>query len=325
MASIFPQADSRLLSAIRDCSSALVIAHRNPDGDAVASCLAMRSVLAAMGKEAVLLNEGTFARTDIKKYEKEFLKEAPKKALEESPLVIVLDCSTPDRPGEPFKALAGLKTVCIDHHSAGEPFTEEGLSYIVPASPSTTMLVDEVRRELGVPLTKEMAYYLYIGFATDTGFYHFLGEKNAAECLRRVADFTEAGVSPYDVYDEMHDGRSLCEIKDAASIIQSAESLISGQLIICVQPRAMGDERLSDGVYASLLEAENVKAVVFLKEKEDSVEIGLRSKHHSGIDVGAIASGFGGGGHMHAAGATVRTSTYEAKQIILKRFSEILK
>ena len=236
----------------------------------------------------------------------------------------MLDCSTPDRPGEPFKALSGLKTICIDHHSSGEPFTAEGMSYIVPQSPSTTMLVDEVRRELGVALTRDMAYYLYIGFATDTGFYHFLGEKNAPECLRRVADFTEMGVSPYDVYDEMHDGRSLKEIRDTASIILSATPELDGQLIFCHQPLSMGDERLSDRVYATLLETENVKAVIFLKEKADSVEIGFRSKHHSGIDVGALASTFGGGGHMHAAGATVQMSAAEARKVLLECFSSML-
>ena len=324
MASIFPQADSRLLGAIREADTAIVIAHRNPDGDAVASSLAMREVLRSMGKEAVLLNEGTFSRTDIKAYEGEFLKEAPLSLIAQSPLVIVLDCSTPDRPGEPFKALSGLKTICIDHHSSGEPFTAEGMSYIVPQSPSTTMLVDEVRRELGVALTRDMAYYLYIGFATDTGFYHFLGEKNAPECLRRVADFTEMGVSPYDVYDEMHDGRSLKEIRDTASIILSATPELDGQLIFCHQPLSMGDERLSDGVYATLLETENVKAVIFLKEKADSVEIGFRSKHHSGIDVGALASTFGGGGHMHAAGAIVQMSAAEARKVLLERFSSML-
>ena len=76
-ASIFPQADKRLLSAIREKSSAIVIAHRNPDGDAVFSSLAMREILSSMGKECLLLNEGDFLRSDIKKYESEFLREAP--------------------------------------------------------------------------------------------------------------------------------------------------------------------------------------------------------------------------------------------------------
>ena len=64
--------------------------------------------------------------------------------------------------------------------------------------------------------------------------------------------------------------------------------------------------------------------LIFLKEKADSVEIGFRSKHHSGIDVGVLASTFGGGGHMHAAGATVQMSAAEARKVLLERFSSML-
>ena len=277
-----------------------------------------------MGKECIALNEGEFLRSDIKRYEGEFLKEAPQEFLEKDPLVIVLDCSTPDRPGKPFQALSGLDVVCIDHHSAGEPFTEEGLSYIVPASPSTTLLVDEVRRELGIELTKKLAEYLYIGFATDTGFYHFLSDRTAPESLRRAADFTAMGVSPYDVYDTMHDGRKLKDIKNAASIILGAKPVLSGAVIFAHQPLSMGDDRLSDGIYGTLLETEGIKAVVFFKEKKDGLEIGFRSKHHSGLDVGALAAALGGGGHMHAAGATVQMSVEEAEKMLEERLSALI-
>lgn len=323
-ASIFPQADEKLISLIREKSSAIVIAHRNPDGDAVFSSLAMREILHHMGKECLLLNEGEFLRSDVRKYESEFLKEAPEDFLTKDPLVIVLDCSTPDRPGKPFEKLRSLKTICIDHHSAGEPFTEEGLSYIVPQSPSTTMLVDEVRRELGVPLTEVMARYLYIGFATDTGFFHFLSEKTAPDSLSRVSEFTAMGVSPYDIYDMMHDGRKLKDIKDAASIILASRPALGGAVIFARQPAEIGDERLSDSIYGTLLETENVKAVVFLKEKKDALEIGFRSKHHSQIDVGALAARLGGGGHLHAAGATVKMSVDEAEKMLEKIFSELI-
>ena len=37
MASIFPPCDERLLDAIRNASGAIIIAHKNPDGDAIAS------------------------------------------------------------------------------------------------------------------------------------------------------------------------------------------------------------------------------------------------------------------------------------------------
>ena len=325
MASIFPPCDNRILEAIKKASSVVVIAHRNPDGDALYSSLAMERILQHLGKETLLLNEGPVLRDDIKHLESRFRKEADDSFLSKNPLVVVVDCSTTDRPGEPFRKLENLKRVIIDHHSSGTPFADEGMSYIVPASPSTTMLVDIVREELGVPLDKETAGFLYRGFATDTGFYHFLSAEAAASCLPRVASFTAAGVSPYEIYDEMHDGRKLRDIKDTASIILNSEPVLNGALIICHQEATMMNARLSDGVYASLLETEGVKAVVLIKEREGGMEIGFRSKNNSGIDVGKIAAGFGGGGHAKAAGATIQGITFEeARSLIIARFEEII-
>ncbi len=325
MGTIFPPCDRRLIKAIEDADAAVIVAHRNPDGDALYSSLAMDLILRKMGKKTLLLNEGPFLRDDIKSLEELFKKEADAAFIALNPLVIILDCSTPDRPGEPFRAISDLRRIVIDHHSSGIPFTEDGMSYIVPESPSTTMLVDVVREELGVSLDETLSRYLYIGFATDTGFYHFLSPSQAASCLPRVAEFAIHGVSPYEIYDEMHDGRKLQDIKDTAAIILSSELELEGKLIVAYQPQEMMNARLSDGVYASLLETEGVMAVVFIKDKGDALEIGFRSKNRSGLDVGAIAASLGGGGHVRAAGATVTEYTpEEAKKMLIKRIGDAI-
>lgn len=325
MTDIFPQTDARLLRRLQDSWGACVIAHKNPDGDAIASSLAMREILREMGKECVLLNDGPFLRPDISRFSSEFLQECPESFLERKPLVIVLDCSTPDRPGNAFGKIEALPRIVIDHHSTGLPFSEEGMSYIVPDSPSTTLCIDVVREALGVRLTKKLAYYLYFGFLTDTGSYHFLSERQAPSALRRVASFTDAGVSPYDVYDEIHDGAKLKDIKDAASIVANAESLFDGQLIICVQPKELSESRISDQVYNQLMESAGLKLIVFFKEKKlGGYELGFRSKHHAGIDVGKLASQFGGGGHMHASGATVLLPFDEARSLIIAEAAKYL-
>ena len=76
MANIFPPCDNRILEAIKKASSVVVIAHRNPDGDALYSSLAMERILQHLGKETLLLNEGPFLRDDIKHLESRFRKEA---------------------------------------------------------------------------------------------------------------------------------------------------------------------------------------------------------------------------------------------------------
>ena len=325
MQDIFPQVDKRLLDALRDTWGAVVVAHKNPDGDAVASSLAMNELLKVMGKECVLLNDGPFLRPEIARFSSSFLPSCPDDFLNRNPLLIVLDCSTPDRPGKAFDGLQGLRRVVIDHHSTGVPFAEEGLSYIVPESPSTTLCIDKVREELGISLTRDIAYYLYLGFLTDTGSYHFLSQRQAPSSLSRAASFASAGVSPYDVYDEIHDGRKLKDIKDAARIILDAESVFGGQMLICHQGKELSDSRISDEIYAQLMQSEGLKLIVFFKEKKSGgYEVGFRSKHHAGIDVGKLAAQFGGGGHMHASGATLLLSFEEARALVIGKAEALL-
>ena len=325
MQDIFPEVDSRLLEALKSSWGAVVLAHKNPDGDALASSLAMREILSALGKECVLLNDGPFLRTEIAKFKDEFLQECPEEFLSRSPLAIILDCSTPDRPGKCFESVKNLERVVIDHHSSGVPFTKEGLSYIVPDSPSTTLCLDKVREALAVPLTSQMAYYLYFGFLTDTGSYHFLSEKQAPSALMRAASFAEAGVSPYDVYDEIHDGKKLSDLQAAGRIIADSESLFGGQLLICVQGKEIADSRISDHVYDLLMQSAGLKVIVFFKEKKlGGYELGFRAKHHAGIDVGKLAAELGGGGHMHAAGATVLLPFAACRKLVIDKLEKLL-
>ena len=171
MASIFPQCDSRLLDAIRNASGAIIVAHKNPDGDAIASSLAMAAILERMGKRTELLNDGPFLRGDIRRFEDRFRNEASDEFISTSPLVIVLDCSTPDRPGDAFRRISDLDRIVIDHHSSGVPFAAEGMSYIVPESPSTTLCINdhiidmsinpEIRRRVSRIMEKAIRLDLY--------------------------------------------------------------------------------------------------------------------------------------------------------------------
>ena len=314
----FPAA---LLDAVRSADEAVVIGHSNPDGDCIFSQLACGRLLGHLGKKVTLLNQGPFQRDEIRAYEDRFLSEVPEGLALRKPLVIVVDCSTFDRPGQVIRPFSQSRIIVLDHHSAGERFTSEDLMYIRPQSVSTSLIVDHLREELGVPLDAEMADYIYRGFATDTGFFHFISEAVGAETLERVAGLVAQGVSPYAVYDEMHDGRALEDIRNTALITAASRSELGGRLITAYQGSDMKNARLSDGVYASLLTAAGVKAVVFIKDKGDALEIGFRSKNRSGIDVGAIAAELGGGGHSRAAGATITGYTpTEAREMLIERF-----
>ena len=60
---------------------------------------------------------------------------------------------------------------------------------------------------------------------------------------------------------------------------------------------------------------EGVEVSIFLRQ-DDYCRISLRSKNY--VDVNEIASSFGGGGHINAAGCKLNMSVDEAKEAILK-------
>lgn len=325
MAALFPEISPRILEAIRKHDEVVVIGHKNPDGDCIFSSLALGRMLEHIGKKVVLLNQGEFRNNDTRAYEKYFLKSIPEGLVERKPLVAVVDCSTADRPGEIFTSLLPLETVVFDHHSSGEPFAAEGMSYIVPASTSTTLILDKLRRTLDIPLDKELAEYLYKGFATDSGFFHFINEKTGGEVLRIVSDFIDAGVSPYIVYDELHDGKSLDYFSTVGTLLERTKAAFDGQILYTyIEKDRETDGRPGDVIYANLLQVAGVRIVFFFKELDGSVEIGMRSKNLSGIDIGAFAGSLGGGGHKYAAGATVPGTLDEVTASVLSKAGALL-
>ena len=242
------------------------------------------------------------------------------------PLLIILDCSTDDRPGLVYQELKGNKTIVIDHHASGKPFYEQELSYIVPSSPSTTLLVDEVRIALSVELDKETAKYLMLGFLTDTGFFHFISEEQAPDSFKKISSFVETGLNPYELYDKLHDGRRLEDVKSVAKIIEESKAVLSGRVIIAYERKDYaGLERPGDSVYSNLLEVEGVKVVVLIKEREDAVEFGFRAKRDASVDVGKLASELSGGGHKLASGATVKGMKIEdAEPFIISKLEMLV-
>lgn len=320
----FPKVSDELVGTIMDNDVFGIVSHVKPDADAIYSSLAMSEILALLGKKAYLYNDGPFLSKET--LDKQYLfSQTVGKEKEEIEVVIVLDSSTKDRAGKVFEKLSGKETIVIDHHSSGVPFYKEELTYIVPKSPSTTLLVDSVREALGVELTEKTAEYLFIGFLTDSGFFHFLSSEQAGPSLEKVTKFVSTGISPYRIFDYIQDGRKLSDVKKIATLLSKTDSFYDGKLLVCYEPVENDTfERPSFMIYPNLLQVEGVKVVVLLKEKEDGIEFGFRAKESANVDVGEIASSIGGGGHALASGATVHgIGMEEAKTMLLKLFSNL--
>nr|WP_319474565.1 DHH family phosphoesterase [uncultured Sphaerochaeta sp.] len=324
----YPPIDEEILALLREREEFVVIGHVSPDGDCLSSQMAMNSMLLKMGKNVQMANAGPFDRSEISHLRSDFLNHIDDELKQRDPLIVVVDCSSPERIGHLADEIKGLTTVVFDHHSSGEQFGT--YRYIVPRSVSTTLIIMQLYKALDVEISQEIAEHLFFGFATDSGFFRFINAYRG-ETLRLAAELVDLGVSPNVMNDRMTGGKSFGYIKYLGKLIDRSESLFDGKVMIsssCLEDskQYITTDKPSDSLYTMLLSVQGVEVVLFFKELEgERTEVGFRSSHQSSINVGALAESFGGGGHKKAAGATVNKPIKETRKLLLEAVEKMLK
>ena len=309
---------------IRSHSSFLVLGHKEPDGDCVASQLGLLALIEALGKKASLYSAGPFDRPEILAFHSGFTSSIPDEKLAGS-AVIIADCSTPDRTGPLGERVAGLPCLVIDHHSAGEFFGTA--RYVEPSAPSASMLVLQLSEDMGVTVKPETAKLLLFGLCTDTGFFRHLGQ-NSADTFRSVARLVEKETSTAEVYMMVYGGRELAGRKLLAEMLLRVESHWDDRLLLTWQTKADRDrmsvaQRGEDELYRLLQTITGNVVVALVKEETGGAfSVGLRS--NSTQDVGAIAASFGGGGHRQAAGFDITGTLETVKKTVVDTFAPLL-
>ncbi|MCL2601456.1 MAG: bifunctional oligoribonuclease/PAP phosphatase NrnA [Treponema sp.] len=331
-----PHIPQLFLDFIKEGDKFLVAGHMEPDGDCVTSQLALASALRRMGKQAILCSAGPFKRPEINSYAPLFTA-APDEQARSGARVIIVDCSTPDRTGDLAPFLEGLPAAVIDHHNTPPP--SEWPAYKNISAMSTTFLVLQVIKALGLQPSKEEAELLFFGICTDTGFFRHVdsassssaagdaGGNIGAETFQAAADLIRAGANPKAAFAEMYGGKSFGSRKLIGHVLLRAESLFDGKLILSAEEyeetcRFGKEGRDSDTLYQILQSIGGVEAIVIIRqESPENCSVGFRSKDW--VDVRSIAESFGGGGHKNAAGLYIQGTIAELTPRIVQAFEAV--
>lgn len=317
-----------LLQALGEFDHYLIAGHSHPDGDCIASQLALGSFLKRRGKGVTLLSPGPFRRPELSPWRQDFREAVPRRSdLPKRTASIVVDASALERTGDLAEDLSRYPLVVIDHHTAGNPFGK--VRYVQPQSPSTTLLIQQIIEALGEKPTREEAEHLFFGFCTDTGFFRHLTPTDFP-VFPLISRLVEAGAAPRQGYYQMNGGRTLASRKLLARLIDRAESHFEGRLIFTWEKgedrRNFGcEDRDSDRLYELLLTIEGCDGVCALREESPgSFSVGLRSLNC--VDVGQLAGLFGGGGHQRAAGCLIKAESMDlVKDQLLQAWGSLLK
>ncbi|MDP3972380.1 MAG: bifunctional oligoribonuclease/PAP phosphatase NrnA [Candidatus Nanopelagicales bacterium] len=307
----------KLVDRILSADTILLVAHVEPDGDALGSVLALGLGLRSLGRRVVVSYPEMELVAGIPRLPRTLrwipgqdLLVPPGEVPDDADLAISCDASSEDRVGEligPMRS-AGVLAV-LDHHPSYTGFGD--LSLVDPDAPAAAVLVLELLDLLGVELTREIAECIYAGVSTDTGSFRF--GSTTAETHELAARLHRAGIAHDRISAELYDTRSLAEqrllgLTLLRAMLETVELDSGGSLRfvwshVTAADRGelgLGTESAEPliGVLRRTMEAD--MAAVIKEQTEGDWRVSLRSR--GGMDVGSLAFELGGGGHRLAAG-----------------------
>lgn len=294
------------LRRVGDGRGRIVLAcHADPDGDALGSMLALHLCLRRRGYRTVA-SWGSQPFQVPPQYT--FLPglgtlSPPRDVPSHPELLVTVDAASTERLGllEPLVGTAGTVLV-IDHHASNPGFGDVNL--VASKAAATAMLVEELIGRLGEPVDKAIATCLYVALVTDTGrFQHPSTDPAAMQLGGRLLGH---GIAHEELNRQMFETHSFGYLKLLGRVLDRAEFLPEASLVWSLVSGSDLDDfgvalEETEGVIDLLRTAESAEVAMILKQTgEGGWRVSLRSKGE--IDVGALATELGGGGHPYSAG-----------------------
>lgn len=333
----------QVAARLREARNVAILTHSKPDGDAVGSSLALARSLARIGAKArpVFLPPWS-PRMDPIVGATPIIKEAhgtwKREDLADVDCVAVVDTGSWTQVADAREWLEPrrARTVVVDHHAHGDPDLS-ALRHVDTSAAAAAQLVAEVCRQLlNVPrcsrLPLEVAEPLYLGLATDTGWFRH--SNVTSDVMRMAAELIDAGVDQNRLYRliEQNDSpkrllliqRALASLRLISNNRVAIMSVTAADIAAC----EAGQDELG-GLTDLPQTVGSVRVVAVLTELEPQlVKISLRSKAveppEQAVDVNAIAQTLGGGGHVHAAGAKLKLSLAAARERVTQALQDAL-
>jgi phosphoesterase RecJ-like protein len=296
--------DARTIAAaLQRSGSVLLSVHKNPDGDALGSQLALMLALDKLGKSV------TGQNLDPVPEIYRFLPGSGRIKVgthfsSRFDAVVVLDADPP-RTGLFESAVPADILINLDHHVTNP--RQWPLTWLDADAAATGELVCELIRELNVPIDRDIALCLYTSIFTDTGSFRY--SNTSAKSMRIAADMIEAGADPWLVTENVYESFAYRRLKLLGSVLSSIDRSDDGRAAWVVvteelfrQNNASAED--TDNFINFVRSTKGVEvAVLFRQTAERQFKISLRSKGR--VDLSGLAQSFGGGGHKNAAGATI--------------------
>lgn len=290
-----------------------IAGHVRPDGDCIGSCTALYLYLKQ--------NKEEFGIEQIDVYLEPFGNEFriltgvdeirhTYECEEEYDLFISLDCGSLDRLGNALKYFeTAKKTLNIDHHISNQSFGK--INHVIADASSTCEVLFTIMEEERI--TKEIAECLYVGIIHDTGVFK---HSNTSEKTMNIAGkLISKGIDVSTLIDESFYAKTYMQNQILGRCLMESILVLGGKVVFSSISRKMLDfygasSSDLDGIIDQLRVTKGTEVAIFVYETEpNEYKVSMRSNGE--VNVSKIAVYFGGGGHIKAAGCTLRGSVHD--------------
>ena len=306
-ASVTPRTDlDHAVDLLATASSVVLLAHVNPDADALGSALALGLGLRRRGVQVwVSFSEPQAVPESLRELPGQHLVVAAGDLPVGPDLVVTLDVGSCDRLGVAASLLDTAATsLVVDHHASNTRF---GRHHLVDTdAEATVVLVTRLLDALGIGIDRDIAANLYAGLATDTVAFRFA----SASAHLLAARLLDVGVRPAELMRPITDTHpfgwlAMLSTVLGRAVLDRAAAHGAGLVHLAIESADwahLRQEELDPVIDILRTAKEAAVAAVAKQTGPGEWQVSLRSR--DGIDVAAVAGLLGGGGHPRAAGFT---------------------
>ena len=295
-------------SIINDAQHIVVLQADNPDGDSLASALALEAIFTDLNKQVTLV-----CGIDMPQH-MQYLsgwsrvqKELPQKF----DACFIVDASTSSlfevlQTKGQYNWILTKPLVILDHHQTSEGITEATVSINEPAV-ATGEVIYGIAKQLKWPLSNDALMHIAVSILSDS--LGLTSEGTTVTSIRILADIVEAGIKISDIENarrelmkrepellaykgqllqrvKLYHDNSIATVTIPWNEIQEYSSLYNPPMLV------IDDMRMTIGVKI---------AIAFKIYNDGKVTAKIRS-NSDGAVADKLAEHFGGGGHRYAAG-----------------------
>ena len=319
-----------LYHLVRQPSRVVIVTHKNPDGDALGSSLALGAVLNKLmhNVTVVLPNDFPPLFNFLPGIDKviigEMNPELAVAAFEKADIIFCLDFNALDRIdrfGLDVMASKAVK-ILIDHHIDPEPFADYIMSKTEASSTAELVYDFLVEQKLEGYIDVQIAEALYTGILMDTGSFRYATNPHVFEV---AAALKRLGMDDYMLQIRLFNSMTEKQLRLLGHCLANRMELMSEYQagIIWLDKDdyknwaiGRGD---TEGIVNYILMVRNMKMAIFVSEQQNVTKLSFRSKGN--INVQEICHQyFNGGGHRNASGGQIKASVQET----IARVKEII-